>query len=311
MFSHVQGTVPTPAAKATINEEILIDQVHLHPCLYDSTAEGYKDHTTRSKAWDDVGTHLNVKGEQAKEAWEKLRRCFMNAIKRRQSKQMHPWRFAQKMSFLYNHIDPMKLMARYESDEQQYYPESDDRSFTGESDISSPKVFDCMAEVPISTPGTMIPQDSVVLKHEENSNGSYGSEQSRSRPDSEPLRLREIPEASIEANHFPNEKLSPISNDQPETIAVNNSPKKQWSFEGPSNEPVEATRKRKRKSSGNENEEHFRAVGEKDDIDIFFLSMAKTTKTLKPIEQARIKLQVSQIVLNAQIASLEQSAHHG
>ncbi|XP_053696464.1 uncharacterized protein LOC128743815 [Sabethes cyaneus] len=39
-----------------------------------------------------------------------------------------------------------------------------------------------------------------------------------------------------------------------------------------------------------------------DEIDLFFLSMAKTTKTLSAIEQAKVKLQVSQTVFQAQIA---------
>ncbi|XP_055539777.1 uncharacterized protein LOC129726749 [Wyeomyia smithii] len=43
-----------------------------------------------------------------------------------------------------------------------------------------------------------------------------------------------------------------------------------------------------------------------DEIDLFFCSMAKTTKTLPAIEQAKVKLQVSQIVFQAQIASITQ-----
>lgn len=44
-----------------------------------------------------------------------------------------------------------------------------------------------------------------------------------------------------------------------------------------------------------------------DETDMFFLSLAKTTKTLPPIEQAKVKLQVSQAVLQAQIAIGEQA----
>lgn len=45
-----------------------------------------------------------------------------------------------------------------------------------------------------------------------------------------------------------------------------------------------------------------------DEMDMFFfLSLAKTTKILLPIEQAKVKLQVSQTVLQAQIAIGEQA----
>lgn len=44
-----------------------------------------------------------------------------------------------------------------------------------------------------------------------------------------------------------------------------------------------------------------------DETDMFFLSLAKTTKTLPPIEQAKVKLLVSQTVLQAQIAIGEQA----
>jgi len=44
-----------------------------------------------------------------------------------------------------------------------------------------------------------------------------------------------------------------------------------------------------------------------DETDMFFLSLAKTTKTLPPIEQTKVKLLVSQTVLQAQIAIGEQA----
>ncbi|XP_065078298.1 uncharacterized protein LOC135701432 [Ochlerotatus camptorhynchus] len=307
MAYHSQSAVPNQP-KATVNEENVIDQVYLHPCLYDNNAEGYKDQATRGKAWDSIGNHLNVKGEQAKEAWEKLRRCFMNAIKRRRTKRMHPWRFEQKMAFLYNHIDPSKIMAKYDTDEQQYYSETDDKSFMEELEISSPKVCDRLVGE------SMIPLDSPGIKQEESSDGSYGPEQSQNRPVVRPLRPRSISGSSADANNVhPDQQSRPISNDQPE-IAESSTQRRKRNCDEPCDGPREAAKKWRKQSAGTpagsyiENEEDLTPASERDDIDMFFLSMAKTTKTLTPIEQARIKLQVSQIVLNAQIASLEQSS---
>jgi len=47
-------------------------------------------------------------------------------------------------------------------------------------------------------------------------------------------------------------------------------------------------------------------VWDMDETDMFFLSMAKMTKKLPSLEQAKIKLQLSQAVLQAQIALEEQ-----
>ena len=47
-------------------------------------------------------------------------------------------------------------------------------------------------------------------------------------------------------------------------------------------------------------------VRDMDETDMFFLSMAKMTKKLPSLEQAKIKLQLSQAVLQAQIALEEQ-----
>lgn len=46
-----------------------------------------------------------------------------------------------------------------------------------------------------------------------------------------------------------------------------------------------------------------------DETDMFFLSLAKTTKAFPPIEQAKVKLQISQTILQTQIAIDEQAYH--
>jgi len=50
-------------------------------------------------------------------------------------------------------------------------------------------------------------------------------------------------------------------------------------------------------------------IRDMDETDMFFLSMAKMTKKLPSLEQAKIKLQLSQAVLHAQIALEEQQEH--
>ncbi|KAL0124145.1 hypothetical protein PUN28_006161 [Cardiocondyla obscurior] len=60
----------------------------------------------RSNAWEEIGKELKIKPKYAKEAWEKLRRCFVNAINRRRNKKSgdganktHPWKYEEEMSF--------------------------------------------------------------------------------------------------------------------------------------------------------------------------------------------------------------------
>lgn len=283
--------------------------MHQHRCLYDNTAEGYKDQARRNKAWDDIGQHLNVKGEHAKEAWEKLRRCFMNAIKRRKTKQLHPWRYEQRMSFLYDHIDPSKLHGKYESAEQPYYSETDDSRLVDEIETTTTTTTPTDSRVyedSLAGDGSEI---SASIKREQSSDGCLRSESGHGRPMIEFLKPTAISSYSMSETDSQQGKR-PISEvdlheSEPsdgEEVHENRSTPKHH---------MDAESRRAKKQCRRSHDAPVRnetvlssSSNDQDDVDLFFLSMAKTTKTLAPIDQAKIKLQISQLVLGAQIDML-------
>nr|CAD7461449.1 unnamed protein product [Timema tahoe] len=88
-------------------EEMLIEKVRSRPFLYDAKSGDYRDQEMRTNAWEEIGKELKIKPGIAKDTWEKLRRCFMNALSRRRNKKsgdgatkMPPWKFEQEMSFI-------------------------------------------------------------------------------------------------------------------------------------------------------------------------------------------------------------------
>ncbi|XP_062558576.1 uncharacterized protein LOC134223445 [Armigeres subalbatus] len=275
------------------NEENVIEQVFLRRCLYDANTEGYKDQPTRTKAWEEVGKHMNVKGEQAKEVWEKLRRCFMNAIKRRKSKAMPPWRYEQRMSFLYDHIDPSKIHGKYGSEDLSYYSEADDIRLADASGNNNSKVCD---EIDIQA----------IIKPEPD----------KTRSLMEFIQPPSVSNCSMSDNDMNNDTIpgsrfehvpGPSEYDEDDMVSqCSHRTKKRHLPDEPGSHGLGVKRQRANSPQVSiPNEQILTCVNDNDDVDLFFLSMAKTVKTLDPLEQAKAKLQISQIVLGAQIASLK------
>ncbi|KAF6199919.1 hypothetical protein GE061_006217 [Apolygus lucorum] len=97
------------SSKSTIN---LINNVRKRPFLYDQDSPNYRDVETRTQAWDEIGKELKIGAGEARLAWDKLRRCFSNALNRRRqqtSRARKSWRYHKYMEFLEPHVDCKKL----------------------------------------------------------------------------------------------------------------------------------------------------------------------------------------------------------
>ncbi|GJQ82868.1 hypothetical protein Trydic_g2606 [Trypoxylus dichotomus] len=85
-------------------EELLIEKVKQRELLFNTRSRDYKDQIKRCEAWEAIGKELNMSGDFAKDAWERLRRCYTNALHRRRfkktTKRIFPWKFEKEMSFL-------------------------------------------------------------------------------------------------------------------------------------------------------------------------------------------------------------------
>lgn len=63
--------------------------------------------------------YLLLIAEKSKDLWNKLRRCFCNAISRRRdkksglaTKKITPWKFEQQMSFILPHLEKRKYVKK-------------------------------------------------------------------------------------------------------------------------------------------------------------------------------------------------------
>ncbi|KAL4712672.1 hypothetical protein ACJJTC_007969 [Scirpophaga incertulas] len=89
-----------------MEDEHLIELVMQHEVIYNNTCGKYRDASARIAAWDKIAKMHGKSAEECKDIWNKLRNCFINAMKRRKKKYkkvgviMDPWRYEEKMSFL-------------------------------------------------------------------------------------------------------------------------------------------------------------------------------------------------------------------
>ena len=171
--------------------------------------------------------------------WDKLRRCYINAINRRRNKRevqkkISHWKYEQEMSFLLPFINTRKTHEKIKEEtflENQNFEEID---YSQDQDCVSEKVFVESSEI-------------------------------SSRPQTEEL------DPNIQQwDHINKRELSASSGSESDL-------------------------------KDNRVFNKYKKVEELDETDMFYLSMARMSKTLPLLEQAQIKLQLSNSVLQAQI----------
>nr|CAD7398976.1 unnamed protein product [Timema poppensis] len=248
-------------------EEMLIEKVRSRAFLYDVKSGDYRDQEMRTNAWEEIGKELKIKPGTAKDMWEKLRRCFMNALSRRRNKksgdgatQMPPWRFEQEMSFILPSFSTRKTQSNLQEvdelhKEVVYSPETSTNHRSG---------YYMNYEV---SPSQDTPQTS---------QGDH-----------------------IASSNVPNEMHVNFQN-------IANKKKKRDGGDNDIHKMVKIMRENSTLRRIRHEERKVSSL-DLDDTDMFFLSLAKTTKTLPPLELAKVKLQVSQAVLQMQIAVGEQA----
>lgn len=189
--------------------------------------------------------YLFFSGDTAKDTWERLRRCFMNAVNRRrvvknvEPKIMPPWKYESEMGFLLDMIGARKATKRGCS----YYHQSD--MSPEKLETSEPEVDICEVS------GIEVKREELLnLENETYTTDYHNAIQEQEKNNAFQMHLSKKEHTSQEVN-----------------IAMR----------------------------------EMRL----DETDMFFLSMAKMTKRLPSVDQAKIKLQLSQSVLNAQIAMEE------
>ncbi|XP_067001071.2 uncharacterized protein [Anabrus simplex] len=241
-------------------EETLIELVRVHANLYDTGSINYRNQQMRHEAWEEIGKELKMTAQNAKETWDKLRRCYLNALSRRRTKRsvddakkITPWKFELQMAFLLPFME--------KRDSQSYAAISED-AVTTDNLTEDVTTDDETAEHSTGETGTAEePSCSQESKHDVIGNfGNVQSANRRKRPRNEAMAA--------------------------EIIKIMN----------------EIKDMKKEKIARRQEREHM------DDTDKFFLHMAGITKTLPPIQQTKIKLLISNAVLQAQIKCQESSS---
>ncbi|GIY86251.1 uncharacterized protein CDAR_123731 [Caerostris darwini] len=86
-------------------EKRLVQKVFEHDLLYAVDSVHYRDRHMRAMAWQEIGRDLGIPASQCKDMWRKLRNCYLNAINRRQTKNIPKWKYEDEMSFLLPFLD--------------------------------------------------------------------------------------------------------------------------------------------------------------------------------------------------------------
>ncbi|GAB6028738.1 hypothetical protein CHUAL_004558 [Chamberlinius hualienensis] len=223
----------------------LIELVESHDVLYNVKSENYRDHAKRQEAWVSIASELDISVDVAKNTWDKLRRCFCNAINRRRHKQIHPWKYEKEMSFL--------------------LPFYENRKTQNNEDTMNKIEIDNDVEI------------SFVESIQENDNDIHIS----------PV---------IQLSEQSNDNIS--ENDEGATEQLNKKRKTSNNkYDREMSTAWKETYTKKRKCD----EKRCSGTCDMDEIDMFFLCMAKTAKQLPPATQAKLKLQISNVVLQEQL----------
>ncbi|XP_058819778.1 uncharacterized protein LOC131682370 [Topomyia yanbarensis] len=251
-------------------EDLVIEHVRKRSYLYDHNSPLYRDKPMRIAAWEEIGREINMRGRAVQNVWEKLRRCLSNALNRR--KRMLESGAKPLPPWKYEQ-DMAFLLPHIYWKKSRRDPDDDEMHDYDDStfdDYQDTKMRDCdpLVDEPFVKNEMSASQTELDVPEQSSSNNKVRQEQLPEPPQLPPQLPPQQP-AAIKRKRSPERKL----------------------FKPP---------ERQRPSS--------LTYCDLDESDMFFLSMAKTTKTLGPVEQAKVKLMISQAVFQAQIAQAEQSA---
>ncbi|KAL4104285.1 hypothetical protein QTP88_019590 [Uroleucon formosanum] len=227
----------------------------------------------RQSAWEEIGKELKISGNQAKQRWENLRRCFCNARNRRQDKaksgsiykKKTSWKFEQKMSYILPFLEKRKTQGNL----NKYNLTAEPEDLFEESEAKDIILSQVDKEIKRDA------QDDQAIDFNSAFNEATAIEKLY-----KPLKRVK----TQKQNTTPAGQLVKILK---KSMALR---KRQYK--------ENKTYKTTSKSTS--------ALENLDDTDLFFLSMSKMTKLLPKLEQSQIKFALSNSVLSAEIGCNQQ-----
>ncbi|BES89343.1 Hypothetical protein NTJ_02151 [Nesidiocoris tenuis] len=253
-------------------EELLIEKVRHYVFLYDKTHEDYRDSNVRQAAWKEIGKELQMSGPAAKEMWDKLRRCFTNARNRH---------LEVKKSGL---CPKKRVVWKFENQMAFLLPFLETRKTHSNPNETQDEFQDYSAE--ITKFENRLPVK--VSSDPEDNDESTFEEHLFKTQETEAAQVSDLE----------------ISHRKKRTEPINKSARVQL-HPAAILEETAPPRKRKIEIGPSQGSKCLEGL---DDMDLFFLSMARMTKKLPVLEQARIKLELSNLVLSAEIQNQQSSS---
>ncbi|XP_029708440.1 uncharacterized protein LOC115254898 isoform X2 [Aedes albopictus] len=115
----------------SVQEEYLINQVKLHPVLYDKSLKAYRKPGATDNAWVDIADALGVRVEDCKKRWKSLRDTFIKYFRQEilaatiPNMKRKKWVYFEQMSFLRGHVELYGISETDSaSDKETIVPES-------------------------------------------------------------------------------------------------------------------------------------------------------------------------------------------
>ncbi|KAJ8936729.1 hypothetical protein NQ318_007089 [Aromia moschata] len=219
------------------------------------------------------------KAENAKEKWNKLRRCFWNAINRRRckksgraSRKLIPWKFQHQMQFLLPFLESRATHGNIEEYESQMSHNSISADLKQEYDIQNEENEDLTVDMETENEHSLVETDTT---EEQN----VGKEKSDNETIEVLENLKRQKRAKLDV-HNPVQQIIEIMKENA------NLKKAKYENKIAYNKSI--------------------SVPDMDETDMFFLSMSRMTKQLPRFEQSKIKLALSNVVLQAEMRNQEQ-----
>ncbi|KAL4143665.1 hypothetical protein QTP88_005974 [Uroleucon formosanum] len=281
------------AAMAIANETnidlIMINKIKEHQVLYDTDEDQYKYIDKRDKAWKEVADELGMPVNDVKLRWKRLRDNFRVSIKRTKGLNLKPglpfvegkpWKYQKEMEFLL----PFMQIGGYSLKKMLNLEHSPTQDYTGVYD-------DCKTDGSSSPYNNMsydyddMPEPRVEMKEMA---GSYSNDEGG--VDDELL----YPDVEILSNgkHEPLHRVAKRVKRSAEAAAA------AAAKEADSSAQLKLNQHHMNHYYHIQQQQHSHAKVHP--VDLFFYSMAETTKGLPQAYQAEIKRRVLEIVIKAE-----------
>ncbi|XP_050316202.1 uncharacterized protein LOC126750595 [Anthonomus grandis grandis] len=250
---------------AMVNEIELIENVRNHECLFNVKSRHYRNQSMRQEAWEEIAKEINSPLPSVRETWTKLRNAFLNAKKRRQTKS------GQETT----KVVPWK----YEQEMSFLIPHLECRQTKSnlESQKDQPNVIDDESTGSDDVINNTL-QESITL------NADNLTQTQHSSTDTPVISTPIHPKYSQKKARLSSKDISLNPTEEMVRIMKQN---------------AEARNERRNKINSDSPSSNL------DEVDMFYLSMAKTVKRLPQREQAYIRMEFCRMVSEAEIRNLD------